>query len=855
MTMKRSNATNRTTLLTSTIIAPAMLLAALPAAAQSNDTPPEQAEAGDSARAGQVEDIIVTAQFRGQNLQDTPLAITAVNAEMLDARSQTNIAQVASQAPSVTLKGQGASYGPSMGANIRGVGQFDFNPAFEPGVGLYVDDVYYATLTGSLMDLLDLDRVEILRGPQGTLAGKNSIGGAVKLYSIRPTGSNTGYLAAAYGSRNRIDLRGSADFSLTDTVSARLSAVSKRQEGYIKSYDFGCVFPAGGSATFVDGTGATVPVNPAGGIPSYRSPASSCVRAKEGEVGFTSVRGQLRYQPNDRLDVNLIGDYTYDDRTTAGNVLLDRSYEGTRRSPNFVDRLPGNPAGATDINPYGGNISYDTRFVCGPYCNYANYIAPQDSSTGSTGAFANTGGIRAATNYAGRVNFQGWGGSGQIEYKLTDDMQLVSITAYRKYRTRFDNDDDLSPLAHTNNTNDLRFWQFSQELRLNGSLFDDAVEYTVGGFYMNQRSRYYAYSDIRYAGLPGFTNNDVTRANTKAAFLHVSWHPVEALTLTGGLRYTDEFKEYTFARRAPDGGLLPAGTSIAVLDGLVGTYDGPISDRFDYRANIQYEITPDISVYGQVSTGFKGGGVNPRPFNAAQVRSFGPETLTSYELGFKSDLFDRRVRLNIATYLGKYKGIQLSLSNCSAIVGPDLGIPCALQTNAGDADIKGFEIETSIRPVSGLLIDGALSYIDFEYKKFLTFGTAAVGGPSNLNGPQFGDYPTYTPKWKWSAGVQYEIDLGSAGFLTPRVDASYQSKIHFNVTNRPTNLIDAYTLANARLTWANADKDLEVSAEVTNLFDKYYLLTGFDLTIAGAGFSVGQPGRPREWAVSVRKKF
>ncbi len=122
---------------------------------------------------------------------------------MLEARSQTNIAQVANSAPSVTLKPQGAAYGPSLGASIRGVGQFDFNPALEPGVGLYVDDVYYATLTGSILDLLDLDRVEILRGPQGTLAGKNSIGGAVKLYSQRPAVTTPAPSSGAYGSRNR----------------------------------------------------------------------------------------------------------------------------------------------------------------------------------------------------------------------------------------------------------------------------------------------------------------------------------------------------------------------------------------------------------------------------------------------------------------------------------------------------------------------------------------------------------------------------------------------------------------------------------------------------------------------------
>ena len=175
----------------------AAALAAAPAAAQETqgaaDAPQAQEQAQDAAAqqnspgpgnapsAGGVEEIVVTAQFREQNLQDTPLAITAVSAEMLEARSQTNVAEVAAQAPSVTLKPQGTAYGPSITASIRGIGQYDFNPALEPGVGLYIDDVYYATLTGSLFDLLDLERVEVLRGPQGTLAGRNSIGGAVKL--------------------------------------------------------------------------------------------------------------------------------------------------------------------------------------------------------------------------------------------------------------------------------------------------------------------------------------------------------------------------------------------------------------------------------------------------------------------------------------------------------------------------------------------------------------------------------------------------------------------------------------------------------------------------------------------------
>ena len=203
-----------------------------------------------ASRANQdLEEVVVTAQFREQKLQDTPIAITVYSGDQMEARSQTNLAQVADTAPNVTFKAQGASFGPSITASIRGVGQNDFNPAFEPGVGIYIDDVYFPQLTGAVMDLLDLDRVEILRGPQGTLSGRNSEGGSIKLFSKKPTGDDSGYVEGTAGSRQWIGLRAGADFKITDTISARISGVLHQQDGYVNQVDFGCAHPAGkGSA-------------------------------------------------------------------------------------------------------------------------------------------------------------------------------------------------------------------------------------------------------------------------------------------------------------------------------------------------------------------------------------------------------------------------------------------------------------------------------------------------------------------------------------------------------------------------------------------------------------------------------
>lgn len=834
--------------------------------------------------------ILVTAQFREQNLQDTPIAITAMSAEMLEARSQTSIQDVANQAPSVTLKPQGAAFGPALGANIRGVGQFDFNPAVEPGVGFYVDDVYYATLTGSILDLLDLSRVEVLRGPQGTLSGRNSIGGSVRLFSQRPEGSNTGYVSATYGSRNRVDLRGSADFNLAENVDARLAVVSKQQEGYVDRLDFGCVFPAGGPATFtrnysIAGVPDTVLVNPVGGVPAQTNRAD-CRVGTEGDVGYIAVRGQLRFRPTDSIDINIAADYTDDDRTAAGSVLLDRTYpNGVVASPRFpLPAIPApgstpaqnfaNPSPQRDFNafpigstPNANLLTYDNRFLCGAFCNYGTYNMPADVAIGQNGLPITpmVNGVPTQLTYRassadGRVRFQGWGVSGQIDWDVADSAQLTSITAYREYTSNFSNDNDVSPMHHSLGYGPLTFEFFSQELRLNGDI-GDAIEYTVGAYYSDQLSVYESFQDLRTSGLQ-FQQRDPVEADSKAVFAHITWNPLEPLTITGGIRYTDESKTYTYVRERPyNDPTSIAANGVLPINGTVGEYSG---NRVDYRANVQYAFSDAVMGYVQYSTGFKGGGVNPRPFFVQQALPFGPETLQAYELGLKTDLFDRTVRFNLAAFQSNYKGIQLNLSNCTAITGPGFGAPCALPVNAGDARIRGLELETTMRPVDGLTIDGAMSYLDFDYRRFGTFTTTnaqnvtttvAVGGPTNLNGPQFGDYAPYTPEWKWSFGIQYEVDLGDSGSLTPRFDAAYQGAVFTNAANRSSNLIEGYTVANARLSWNNADDDLNISLAVTNLFDKYYLLTVNDQTVGGQGYANGQPGRPREWALSLKKDF
>ena len=802
-------------------------------------------------------DIVVTAQFREQKLQDTPIAITAVDAATLEAKSQTDLVAVADAAPNVQIKPQTSAFGPSVSASIRGVGQNDFNPAYEPGVAIYIDDVYYPQLTGAVFDLLDLDRVEILRGPQGTLTGRNSEGGAIKMYSRRPDGTDTGYAEATYGSSNRLGVRAAAEFTVANNLYARFSGVFKRQEGYIDNLDFGCAFPAGGSATFKNAAGQTVPVNPAGGVAAIiPASAKSCVVDKLGGVGYQAVRGTLRYNPNDAIDIQLTGDYVHDEHTIAGDVLLSVP---TNNNPN--------------TNPAPG-VPYDSRFICGPYCNFA--------STGQPAALFND---FLGVNIPGAANaplvqtqgsnqsvYDGWGVSLRGEFNLTDNLTLTSISGYRKFEALFDGDDDVSPANLGYGQNDLTNWSFSQELRL-GAKLGETLFATLGGFYFKQDSTYDSFQDIRYIPVfpLQFTQPDNIKADAKAVFGHLSWEPVENMTISGGLRYTDESKDYTYYRFQPNGVVNPFQDLVGFLYGvgyrgadtldsdgdgnrtetvtaLSGTVNHYAANRWDWRVSADYRLSDQVMVYANVATGFKGGGTNPRPFTAAQALiSFQPEELTAYEAGIKTDLFDRQLRLNVSAFYNDFKSLQVPVLSC-----PDS--PCAARLNGADAEVKGVEVEAALTVLDGLSIDGSLSYLDFQFSKIVD---PLAGYPANPGGIAIGD-PGGSPKWKWSLGAQYEIDMGSNGTLTPRIDAYYQADQFTGAvvvgSTRSYTYIPNYTIANARLTYRSPDRDWELAAEVTNLFDKYYYNSVFDLS--GIGISKrANPARPREWALTVKRKF
>jgi iron complex outermembrane receptor protein len=797
----------------------AALMTGAPASAQDNNSA-NAAAAGDN-------DIVVTAQFRDQRLQDVPIAITALSGEALEQRGQVNLADLGGYAPNVTLRQAPATYGPAVVAYIRGVGQRDTTFALEPGVGIYVDDVYLPTLHGSMLNLVDLERVEILRGPQGTLAGQNSIGGAIKLYSKKPSDTPDAYLSATYGRFNRVEVRGASNFTLVpDTLFARISAAGAHKDGYVTRYDYRCTHPTSTIPSTVTGNG--------------------CKLGTEGGKDYVAGRLALRWTPSPDVTVDLVGDITRDESEVGPTTLI---YVGRPAAPGTMltgVATPPIPAYVLNGNVYGtatgspfisyspyGPFAQDT-FSHSRFISYENYAdtAPRDGSAPWQAP------LKGAIN--------SWGLSGTISANLAENVNLTSITAYRKFDGTYSSGDG-SPLNPTLQANRIFNHQFTQELRLTAEIAK-ILNVTVGGFYLDKRSR--NRSRVTLTTL-AFIEDNAVPAKTKAVFANAELTPIPPLTIIGGIRYTDLKKTFIYGRfgvpGSSTGGAVPP--SLAPLNGLRGQFKG---DRVDYRAAVQYRFTDSLMGYAQFSTGFKSGGVNPRPFFPAQALPHNPETLDAYEIGFKSDFFDRRFRLNGSAFLNKYNDILVTTSSCPLPGAP--AAPCALPLNAGKADVKGFELEATARPVDGMTIDASLAYLHFKYKKISAIAASAGIGLE--------DKGLYISPWQWSVGAQYEIGLGDAGTLTPRIDVNHEDAFNRNANNVDAatggkdifGLVKGRTLMNARLTYAPPGGDWEISGEVRNLTNKFYYTDIFDNR--GSTNSIqGSPAEPRTWAVTVKRKF
>lgn len=775
----------------------------------------QTAPAPEEAETTGLDTIVVTAEFRESALQDTPLAISALSADQLEARSAINVTNLGSLVPNTTIAPLGAGYGSTIAAFIRGVGLGDNSLSFEPGVPIYVDDVYNGRPQGSLFDLLDLERVEVLRGPQGTLFGKNAIGGAVRLISKKPRGDGSGFLEATYGSFNRINVRGGFDLAIIpDRVMMRTSISSKTADGYFSVLDYECVNGAGSLGA---GTAPRLGVNPMA-LGSAAAGSGSCTIDRLGNENVQSGRVALRIIGSDALEINLVGDYTRQRQAGPAD-----KYTIINPANGFITRWNSGIA----VPLFG--VPYDQRFLTNdPYTNYSRYNDPITNR--------NVPNINDLDHY---------GLAGTIELDLADNLRLKSVTAWREFENRYGRDSDGSPLPVNATYNIAAHEQFSQELQLTGEL-GDRLTYATGMFYYHGKDSDRGF-DFLFPGVL-YQNDSFDRQTTEsiAGFVHGTYAVTDSLNITAGLRYTHDRKDSIIFRARFDGSLI-------INNALVGQTE----NQWSPLLNIDYKITDDLMVYALYSTGFRGGGFSPRPSNPTQIAPFGAEELTNYEGGFKSEWLDRRLRLNVSAFLQDYTDQQQSSNQLDST-----GAVWFRVVNGGVSRIWGLEGELEARPVEALRINGTIGYLNYR---------RTDPGASNLC-TEFADgtpcYPIRTPEWNMSAGIEYEIEA-FGGSLVPRFDVTYQSKVWFatfqNVSPafaavtippvRPAHSNqEGYALSNAQISWTSADEDWKVTGYVRNLFDERYFQGKLSL-VGALGREQGLIAPPREWGISLRRNF
>jgi iron complex outermembrane receptor protein len=826
-------------------------------------------QSGDAKDSGELSQIVVTAQFRSQALQDVPMSITAVNADQIQQRSITNVVDVAQAAPNVTMTEGGNGFGKTNQAFIRGIGQLDFSFAFEPKVGFYIDDVYYATTFGSVFELLDIDRVEIERGPQGTLNGRNSVGGAIRIFNKKPQGDNSGYLQASYGSFDHYQIKGAIDVPIVkDAAALRIAASYNSRDGWVKLENFACANPS------VAGTLPKVGLDNGGGRGGSRN---GCKVGTLGGGDVFTTRGQLRVYGANWED-NITADYT-DDRSDAPAVTLLPGSLGVTFADGTL--LPDGSGPARPANtPNGLGL-----FIAGPWGQF--YGLPNPLQTGlpagspptldptspqaaallaalnpqnpyvSYASFGNPGGGDALQQFQNPniSTVKSWGVSNNFNLDLTDNLQLLSITAYRRYTGEFGQSDFALPVREA--YNEVAHHQFTQELRLSGSALDGRLHYTLGGFYLD------TFNDnsgrVQTAGFSIYTPggavpfildmyvDDKSTVENISGFAHADFAFNDVFSIEGGVRYSHEKKTYSYFRQ-----------NVGQPPNLESKSPNSTIEQWNPRVSLNAQVTPDVLLYAAYSTGFTAGGNDPRPFFPGDVNlTFGPEHATAYEAGFKSMLFDRRVRFNADVFWTDYKDIQTFLSantnGCVPGTQPEGRPPCTVfyYGNGGNATIKGFEAELEARPLPAWLFTAALGYTDFQYKKL----APGVNPTGDLNSTTLDSPQTQVPKWKLTFGTQYDIDLGSHGSLVPHLDVTWQSKVYYTTSLiNPIPIQPDYAIANARITWNSPDKSWQIAGFVTNLTDKLYYVGITDVRNS-FGYAFGQVGRPREFGVSVRRNF
>lgn len=740
------------------------------------------------------DDVVVTARRVAERLQSTPVAVTAVGAEELRARSVTDIGQLQQIAPSLHVTGGSSGGNGNAQFFIRGVGQADYLPTADPGVGVYVDGVYLARTTGNLFDLADVKQIEVLRGPQGTLFGKNTSGGAISVTTLRPTGDFGGSLEMTGGNFGRIDGKVSVHAPIVDgKLAGSLTLVSRNDDGY--------------SVRLIDGKGA-------------------------GDTHLLSGRASLNLHDAGIFSYYLTGDYT-------------RRREIPR--PVHIEAVLPSTAVATYqrlvIRPTRSGDAYDARYISiDPLNTYAGTFTKSDLDVGGVSGIGEfdlgQATLKVITAYRAQKAITNVDNDGS-PLPLADFFRTI-------HQEQFSQELQISGKAMNNRLTYVAGLYYLREDATIAIRQDSFL-----GFYQAQR----ALGVSRLAATDLQIKADVRQTDDSyAGYGNVAFKITDKLGISGGLRYSYETKHigetafqvnrlYSIYRD-------PAALTVPQDPGYFLSTSRSFQSLTP-TAGIQYQATRQIFVYGTYAQGFKSGGFDGRPVSGlTSPSSFDPEDVRSYEIGAKLDLFGRLLRTNIAVYHLDYGNLQVS-----SVVDRN-GIATNLIQNAGDARINGVEVEALLRPAAGLEIGVNASYTDAALTRVAPGATFRLGDhltntPEVVISPsiQFGRAlrggrvtgrvdATYTSRVFYDLPNSYSINAAGTS-------VSPNGALLF-----PT-VQNGYTLVNARLSYAW--QAWTVAAFVTNLTDKRYRTYGFSSTSAGITEAYYAP--PRQYGATLSLSF
>jgi len=636
-----------------------------------------QAQAQEAKAEGGLEEIVVTAQKRTQNVQDVPVAVSVTTAADIERLQVSNVESLQYSTPSLVVSGGDPS---RKRFGIRGISDGSRNTGFDNRIGVYVDGVWVGRSAASNQGVLDLASIEVLRGPQGTLFGKNTVAGAISINTVRPQEGFSGYVEGEIGNYDQRQIRGTMNLGLSEIAAARISGSYTKRDGFTQNLFNG-----------------------------------------------------LDYDNRD--DYNLRGQFQIKANDTTFYLVADTSKAKSRATAGG-ERLP------DPLAPLPRQISHN---------ELQNYV----------------------------IDYSGL--SGQVDHVFGNGGTLTSITAFRTSKLDGSADEDFSP-ANVAATN-IAFEDtshFSQELRY-ASNNDGAFDYLAGLYFLDQKVKgtgaAFAFARaINPLAPPIFVNarhDSKVDTTTYAAFVHANYRPTEKLELTVGARLTKDQKSIDY-RIADQSGLFTSGT----------LNDDRSRTDFSPTVSLNYKASDDVMAYTRYARGFKSGGWNADFVRSVPDMDFDDESVDAFELGLKSTMLDRRLRVNIAAYLSKHKDYQVfsfvQLSNG----GTALNV-----SNAGRLTSKGFEIEAEAAPTDWLTVFANYGYNDATFDSFKNGGGPGV----NFDGNRAAD----APKHNLSLGASTNFDLGFAKLML-QGDYNYRSSFFSNPDNLVGNLNSSLEQVNLR---------------------------------------------------------